>query len=183
MANSNFHVSFFWFSRVSKMKKIVPPPLHQNHFSSTSVKTRRKFRIPLRLKFHHTVFSNVGHHVLVFLILSCFVKTFMLTLAIENTQGVDLHPLIILAETQDQGINYQNILKELPSEHLTSTSSSAKTKREGRQYNYDNQDNQQRTSSNSRQESPQDLVSGNHFCRFISDIEFYCIDIKRCLFN
>ena len=88
----------------------------------------------------------------------------MLTLAIENTQGVDLHPLIILAETQDQLINYQNDLKEQPSRHLTSPSSSTKTKREGRQYNYDNLDNEQKSSSESRQQSPQDLVSGNPFC-------------------
>ena len=149
------------------MKKIVPPPLHQNHFSSTSVKTRRKSSVPLSPKFNHTISSNVGHHILVFLILSCFVKTFMLTLAIENTQGVDLHPLIILAETQDQLIHYENDVKEQPSTHLTSPLSSTKTKREGRQYNYDNLDNQQKSSSESRQQSPQDLVSGNLICKFM----------------
>ena len=165
MANSNFHVSHFsLISSISKMKKIEPPPPHQNHFSSTSVKTRRKYSFLLRRSLNFTSFSNIGHHMLAVFVLSCFLSTFMLTLAIENTQDIDLHPLIVLAESQDQTNSYQDYVEAQPLKQLFPSSSSAKIKREGRQYNgYDDNENQQKSAAESRQQSPQELVSGNHF--------------------
>ena len=158
MANANFHVSFFSpiSCSISNMKKIVPPPphLHQNHFSSTSVKTkRRKSSFLLRRKnFNLTssVFSNLGHPKTIgtMILLSCLLNTFTLTLAIEDPKHVEMHPLVIFAESQDHDVNSQ-LLEEQQRE-----------KREGRQYDYVDQNNPQRSSANSRQKSPQDLVSG-----------------------
>ena len=167
MANANFHVSFFFLisSRISNMKKIVPPPplLHQNHFSSTSVKTkRRKSSFLLRRKNFNLISSTslmLGHHKLqmTMLLLLCTLNTLTVTLAKEPIQGNEKHPLVIFAESQDP--DTQSLLLE----------EQQREKREGRQYEYNDQNNPQRSSSNSRQKSPQDLVSGKNNL----DILFY----------
>ena len=82
------------------------------------------------------------------ILLSCLLNTLSLTLAIEDPKDVEIHPLVIFAESQNHDVNSQ-LLEEQQRE-----------KREGRQYDYVNQNNPQRSSANSRQKSPQDLVSG-----------------------
>ena len=167
MANANFHVSFFFLisSRISNMKKIVPPPplLHQNHFSSTSVKTkRRKSSFLLRRKNFNLISSTtlmLGHHKLrmTMLLFLCILNTLTVTLAKEALQGDEKHPLVIFAESQES--DTKSLLLE----------EQQREKREGRQYEYNDQNNPQRSSSNSRQKSPQDLVSGKNNL----DILFY----------
>ena len=138
------------------MKKIVPPPplLHQNHFSSTSVKTKRRKSSFLlsRKKFNLTSSASkmLGHHKLrmTMILLSCLLNTLTITLALEAPQDVKKHPLVIFAESQNHDVN-SKLLEEQQRE-----------KREGRQYDYVDQNNPQRSSANSRQKSPQDLVSG-----------------------
>ena len=147
------------------MKKIVPPPplLHQNHFSSTSVKTkRRKSSFLLRRKNFNLIsstFSMLGHHKLrmTMLLFLCFLSTLTVTLAKEALQGDEKHPLVIFAESQES--DTESLLLE----------EQQREKREGRQYEYNDQNNPQRSSSNSRQKSPQDLVSGKNNL----DILFY----------
>ena len=158
MANANFHVSFFFLisSSISNIKKIVPPPplLHQNHFSSTSVKTkRRKSSFLLSTKnFNLTSSASkmLGHHKLrmTMILLSCLLNTLTITLALEAPQDVKKHPLVIFAESQDHDAQSQLLLDEQQRE-----------KREGRQYESDDRNIPQR-SRDSRQKSPQDLVSG-----------------------
>ena len=158
-ANTNFHFSFFsQFSSISKMKKIVPPPLHQNHFSSTSVKTRRKSSFLPRVRnLSSPIVSNAGNHMLLFFLLSCFMKTIMLASAIENPKDTDLHPLIILPEgSHDQAKH--SIFTE--NHQQVEAASLRNTKREGRQYSSDSLSRQKKSSEESRQQSPQDLVSG-----------------------
>ena len=138
------------------MKKIVPPPplLHQNHFSSTSVKTkRRKSGFLLRRKNFKLTSSTSwmpGHHKLqMTMLLLLFVFNILTaTLAMEESQGDKKHPLVIFAESQNP--DTQSLLLD----------EQQREKREGRQYEYTDQNSPQRCSSNSRQKSPQDLVSG-----------------------
>ena len=159
MTNTNFHVTFFFYS-ISKMEKILPPS-RQNHFSSRSVKTRIKSSFLPRNP-NYSLFHNGGNVILVLVLSSCFLKNFIAVLAIENTQDIELHPLIILAESPEHlGPSNSNAdkQKELP------TSSSTKTKREGRQFDYETSTNQQRSSVPSQQQSPQDLVSGSNYLK------------------
>ena len=101
----------------------------------------------------------LGHHKLrmTMLLLLCTLNTLTVTLAKEPIQGNEKHPLVIFAESQDP--DTQSLLLE----------EQQREKREGRQYEYNDQNNPQRSSSNSRQKSPQDLVSGKNNL----DILFY----------
>ena len=151
MVNNNFHVSF------SSSSKMVPPH-HQNHFSPTSIKTRRKFCFLLRNS-NYSLFPHIGRLTLVGLFLSYLLAISTQTLALEDAKNLELHPLIVLAESQNpiQLDNDNNNSKDIVE------------KREGRQYDYENSSNEQQRSARStlQQKSPQDLVSGKKIYRYL----------------